>query len=73
MENQNNVTPTIDEVEAAITQRVVSGVQSVSVDGMSTSYQSLDSQMKALSALSQYQAAKNPLGAIKLFKIKPGG
>ena len=71
MQEQNQ--PTIDQVEQAIQQRIISGVQSVSVDGMSTSYQSLDSQMKALSALSQYQAAKNPLGAIKLFKIKPGG
>ena len=71
MQDQNQ--PTIDQVEQAIQQRIISGVQSVSVDGMSTSYQSLDSQMKALSALSQYQAAKNPLGAIKLFKIKPGG
>ena len=71
MQEQNQ--PTIDQVEQAIQQRIISGVQSVSVDGMSTSYQSLDSQMKALSALSQYQASKNPLGAIKLFKIKPGG
>ena len=66
----NNQQTTIDQVEQAIAARIASGVQSVSVDGMSTSYQSLDSQMKALSALAQYQASKNPLAAIKLFKIK---
>ena len=66
----NNQHTTIDQVEQAIAARIASGVQSVSVDGISTSYQSLDSQMKALSALSQYQAAKNPLAALRIFRVK---
>ena len=69
-ESNNSVNITTEQLEQAIAQRAVSGVQSVSVDGMSTSYQSLDQQLKALSALQKAQAAKNPLGALKAFKIK---
>ena len=68
-DNQSS-TPTVEQVEQAITQRVISGVQSASVDGMSTSYQSLDQQLKALSALQRNRAAANPLGALKMFKIR---
>ena len=50
----DNVTSQITEkqIEQAIAGRISSGVQSVSVDGMTTSFQSLDSQLKALSYLS---------------------
>ena len=69
-ESINNVNITNEQLEQAIAKRAVSAVQSVSVDGMSSSYQSLDQQLKALSALQKAQAARNPLGALKFFKIK---
>lgn len=63
----------IEKVEESLAKRASSGVSSVSVDGMSTSFQSLDSQVKALSALKKAEASKNPLGALKIFKIKSQG
>lgn len=69
-DSNNNVNITNEQLEQAIAQRAVSAVQSVSVDGMSSSYQSLDQQLKALSALQKARAARNPLGALKIFKIK---
>ena len=63
----------VDNVENAIVNRIVSGTQSISVDGMSTSFQSLDSMTKALSALKKSEAGKNPLGCLKIFKIKSQG
>lgn len=71
--NENNNSDVIEQVENAIVRRASSGVQSISVDGMSTSFQSLDSQVKALSALKKAEASKNPLGALKIFKIKSQG
>lgn len=71
--NGNNDNNSVDKVEKAIINRVVSGTQSISVDGMSTSFQSLDSMTKALSALKKSEAGKNPLGSLKLFKIKSQG
>lgn len=71
----DNVTSEITEqrLEQAITKRIATGVQSVSVDGMSTSFQSLDSQLKALSTLRKMEAGRNPLGALKIFKVKNEG
>lgn len=70
-----NVTSEITEqqLEQAISKRIATGVQSVSVDGMSTSFQSLDSQLKALSMLKKLEASRNPLGAMKIFKVKNEG
>ena len=69
-----NVTSQITEkqIEQSIAGRIGSGIQSVSVDGITTSFQSLDSQLKALSALKKMQAAQNPLGTMKIFKVKNG-
>ena len=72
MTNTSNNSSDIDKVTQAIVKHASNGVQSVSVDGMSTSYQSLDQQLKALSALQKQQASKNPLATIKIFKIKSG-
>lgn len=70
-----NVTRETSEqrLEQAISKRIATGVQSVSVDGMTTSFQSLDSQLKALSALKKLEAGRNPLGAMKIFKVKNEG
>ena len=65
-------TPSTQQLEKSILQHATSAVSSISVDGISTSYQSLDQQLKALSALQKQQASKNPLAAIKLFKVKSG-
>lgn len=68
--NNNNLTNSIDSAQEAIVTRLSKGaVSSVSVDGMSTSFQSLDQQIKALSALRRLEAAKNPLGCIRIFKV----
>jgi len=71
-ENTSSET-TEQQIERAVTKKIISGVQSVSVDGMTTSFQSLDSQMKALSALKKMQASQNPLGTMKIFKVKSAG
>lgn len=72
--SNNNSSNSIDsqQFQEAILKRAASGVSSISVDGMSTSYQSIDQQLKAISALQRLEASKNPLGAIKLFKVKSG-
>lgn len=72
--NNNSSLNSTDEqqVQEAIIKRAVSGISSVSVDGMSTSFQSLDTQLKALQTLKKMEASKNPLAAIKLFKVKSG-
>ena len=68
--SDNNLSNSIDSAQEAIVNRLSKGaVSSVSVDGMSTSYQSLDQQLKALSALRRLEAAKNPLGCMKIFKV----
>lgn len=70
-DSNNNLASSIDSAQDSIVERLSKGaVSSVSVDGMSTSYQSLDQQLKALSALRRLEAAKNPLGAMKIFKVK---
>ena len=73
MPNSNNTSPnsSIDsqQYEEAVLKRAASGVSSISVDGMSTSYQSVDQQLKALSALKKLEASKNPLGAMRIFKV----
>lgn len=71
-ENTSSET-TEQQIERAVTKKIISGVQSVSVDGMTTSFQSLDSQMKALSALKKMQASQNPLGTMKIFKVNSVG
>ena len=71
-ENTSSET-TEQQIERAVTKKIISGVQSVSVDGMTTSFQSLDSQMKALSALKKMQASQNPLGTMKIFKVNSAG
>ena len=74
MNNNNlNVTPNdIQQAESAFVQRVQSGVDSVSVDGMSTKYQSLDQQIKGLQELARLQAARNPLSCLKIFEVRSG-
>lgn len=57
-------------LQEGILRRASTGVSSVSVDGMSTSFQSVDQQLKALSALKKMEAAKNPLGALRVFKVR---
>ena len=74
MDNNNlNVTPNdIQQAESAFVQRVQSGVDSVSVDGLSTKYQSLDQQIKGLQELARLQAARNPLGCLRIFEVRSG-
>lgn len=74
MDNNNlNVTPNdVQQAESAFVQRVQSGVDSVSVDGLSTKYQSLDQQIKGLQELARLQAARNPLGCLKIFEVRSG-
>ena len=72
MSDNSNTNSDLNKVTEAIVKHATSGVQSISVDGMSASYQSLDQQLKALSALQKQQASKNPLAAIKIFKVKSG-
>ena len=74
MQNNNSLV-TDEQIEQAaqqIVQRVQGGVDSVTVDGMSTKFNSLDSQLKALSSLQKLQAAKNPLGCVKIFEVRSG-
>ena len=74
MDNNNlNVTPNdVQQAESAFVQRVQSGVDSVSVDGLSTKYQSLDQQIKGLQELARLQAARNPLSCLKIFEVRSG-
>ena len=74
MDNNNlNVTPNdVQQAESAFIQRVQSGVDSVSVDGLSTKYQSLDQQIKGLQELARLQAARNPLSCLKIFEVRSG-
>ena len=69
MTNNPN-TPSEKQVQEAVLKRAATGIASVSVDGMSTTYQSLDTQLKALQTLKKMEASKNPLAAIKIFKVK---
>ena len=72
-DNENLVTDEqIQTAAANIVQRVQSGVDSVSVDGVSTKYQSLDQQIKALQSLQKLQACKNPLGCIGIYQVRSG-
>ena len=71
MTNNPN-TPSEKQVQEAVLKRAATGIASVSVDGMSTTYQSLDTQLKALQTLKKMEASKNPLAAIKIFKVKSG-
>ena len=57
------------QFQEAILKRAASGVSSISTDGISTSYQSIDQQLKAISALQRLEASKNPLGAMRVFKV----
>ena len=73
MDNNLNVTPNdVQQAESAFIQRVQSGVDSVSVDGLSTKYQSLDQQIKGLQELARLQAARNPLSCLKIFEVRSG-
>ena len=62
----------IQTAAANIVQRVQSGVDSVSVDGVSTKYQSLNEQIEALKSLQKLQAARNPLGCIGIYQVRSG-
>lgn len=62
----------IQTAAANIVQRVQSGVDSVSVDGVSTKYQSLNEQLEALKSLQKLQAAKNPLACIGIYQVRSG-
>lgn len=73
MSDNLNITPAdVQQTADAIVQRVQSGVDSVSVDGVSTKYQSLDQQIKALQSLQKLQAAKNPLACIGIYQVRSG-
>lgn len=72
-DNDNLVTDEqIQQAAANIVQRVQSGVDSVSVDGVSTKYQSLNEQLEALKSLQKLQAACNPLGCIGIYQVRSG-
>ena len=72
-DNDNLVTnDDIQQAAAQIVQRVQSGVDSVSVDGVSTKYQSLNEQLEALKSLQKLQAARNPLGCIGIYQVRSG-
>lgn len=62
----------IQQAAAQIVQRVQSGVDSVSVDGVSTKYQSLNEQLEALKSLQKLQAARNPLGCVGIYQVRSG-
>ena len=62
----------IQQAADAIVQRVQSGVDSVSVDGVSTKYQSLNEQLEALKSLQKLQAARNPLGCVGIYQVRSG-
>lgn len=68
----NNSNPISEEqILHSISQRIASGgVQSVSVDGMSANYSSLKDSLEALAMLKKLQASKNPLGTLRIFKVK---
>ena len=69
--NSNQISE--EQILHSISKRIASGgVQSISTDGMSANYSSLKDQLEALSELKKLQASKNPLGALKIFKIKSG-
>ena len=70
---ESNSKTTEQKITEAIAQRIASGVSSVSVDGMSTSYASLKDQLEALSVLKKMEASKNPLKSLKIFKVKSEG
>lgn len=70
--NLNVTTADVQQAESAFIQRVQSGVDSVSVDGLSTKYQSLDQQIKGLQELARLQAARNPLGCLRIFEVRSG-
>ena len=73
MSDNLNITPAdIQQAADAIVQRVQSGVDSVSVDGVSTKYQSLNEQLEALKSLQKLQAAKNPLACIGIYQVRSG-
>ena len=72
-DNDNLVTDEqIQQAAANIVQRVQSGVDSVSVDGVSTKYQSLNEQLEALKSLQKLQAARNPLGCVGIYQVRSG-
>ena len=62
----------IQQAAANIVQRVQSGVDSVSVDGVSKKYQSLNEQLEALKSLQKLQAARNPLGCVGIYQVRSG-
>ena len=62
----------IQQAADAIVQRVQSGVDSVSVEGVSTKYQSLNEQLEALKSLQKLQAARNPLGCVGIYQVRSG-
>ena len=70
--NLNVTTADVQQAESAFVQRVQSGVDSVSVDGLSAKYQSLDQQIKGLQELARLQAARNPLGCLRIFEVRSG-
>ena len=74
MTDNNNLVSNDDIQQAAanIVQRVQSGVDSVSVDGVSTKYQSLNEQLEALKSLQKLQAARNPLGCVGIYQVRSG-
>ena len=73
MSDNLNITPAdVQQAADAIVQRVQSGIDSVSVDGVSTKYQSLNEQLEALKSLQKLQAARNPLGCVGIYQVRSG-
>ena len=73
MSDNLNITPAdVQQAADAIVQRVQSGIDSVSVDGVSTKYQSLNEQLEALKSLQKLQAARNPLSCVGIYQVRSG-
>ena len=65
--------PSENVIETQIAEAAMTGVQSVSVDGVSTTRMSISEMIKGDKYLMQKRAArKNPLGFLKIFRIRSG-
>lgn len=57
-------------LESTIQAQAARGIQSVTIDGMTTTFSSVQQAIQADQYLSKKKAARNPLSNIGLFKIK---
>lgn len=63
---------TREEAEAKILQNAANPAQSYEIDGERTTLKDPSKQLDALDRLSARKAARNPLGAMRFFRL-PGG